>query len=562
MNKINSYLLNIKYITKNKFIKDEDFILNKNEYLFYNNINKFDFSDTNINGEGETKIYDYINLLKLKNEKILFFSPDSDVILLSMLSKYSNNIDIIRFNQDDETLSLIYINKLKKGIYSYCSERIEGSDYDNLDIKKLIRDIVFIFTIFGNDFIPRCESIQVNYDFLFIIDMYLINLIDNGYIIIDNNIVNKSLFNYIYLISIHEKRLLFRNAYQNIYHNYNYANQKNFIIDLLNINNAKNTLSNKFSTPFYNLYNNILFYIEPYLIKDELLKRFSNKSKYHGCLEFYLYDKNTLIQIIKNNIDNIPTNDIFNIDISNINKNTPYEFLKYKIFSSKQKKHILLMKDLSERDVELYLINNKLDKYYHIFNPINEFYQDIIKTRKINEIYYYKKYFNNDIKVVVDEYLKGFKWVFQMYFKRNIDKKHQTNIDETWYYPYHKSPLFNSIIKYYNASIINYNIKPIKLNITPLEHLLYVTPIKLSDLSKDNFYSLFYNIDKNKLKKFIEKNIHFFYNLDEIYDNFKKNNKKLFDCSSSVFISKCHYIILNYVVDITLFSNKFNKIYQ
>ena len=56
---------------------------------------------------------------------------------------------------------------------------MEGSNTD-VNIKKLIKDIVFVFTIFGNDFLPKFESIQTNFDFLFLIDMYLLNLIDNN----------------------------------------------------------------------------------------------------------------------------------------------------------------------------------------------------------------------------------------------------------------------------------------------------------------------------------------------------------------------------------------------
>ena len=35
-----------------------------------------------------------------------------------------------------------------------------------MNIKKVTKDLVFIFTIFGNDFLPKCEAIQTNYDFL------------------------------------------------------------------------------------------------------------------------------------------------------------------------------------------------------------------------------------------------------------------------------------------------------------------------------------------------------------------------------------------------------------
>ena len=573
MDKINKYLLNIKYITKNKLISKEDLILNQEEYEIFTKIKVFSLSDTNHKGEGEMKIYDIISQLDIKQtDTILFYSPDSDVILLSMISKYSENIKVVRINNEspDPSLSIIDIQLFKKVIYDYCLERIEDKDINGLNQHKLIKDIVFIFTVFGNDFLPRCEAIQTNLDFLFLIDMYLINQIKYGYIISKNEIVSSVFFNYLNLIKNHEKRLLFRNSNQNVYQNYNYANQKNFLIDLLKLKKVEkidDLVVKKFGEPFYNFYNNILFYIDPVKIKELLIKNSDPKLKPLGCLKFYFIEKNTLIGIIKKSIHStLAINDLFWIDINEVKDNSDYEKLRYTQFQSKIKKHIMNMKDLTPRDAELYLINNKLDKYHTLFNPINEFYGNILQTRKINETYYYQKFFNNhDKKQVVSAYLKGFKWVFQYYFNRN------TGIDETWYYPYFKAPLFETIINNYTHTDFEYNIKSKKLDIDPLVQLLYITPIRLSDLSKPDFYKLFAEFKSNKftnedfvkkIRDFIEKHPQFFYNLDELYHSINTGSlkKNLFDCSNSSFISKCHYQILNFVVDINQFVSKLKQV--
>jgi len=572
MDKINKYLNNIKQITKNKLVKKEDLILKQKDYEFFTKIKKFDYSDTNSEGEGEMKIFDYINNLNLKsNESVIFYSPDADVILLSMISKNANNIIIFKYDQNSEILYSITIDELKQTIYSYCLDRIEGSNTD-VNIKKLIKDIVFVFTIFGNDFLPKFESIQTNFDFLFLIDMYLLNLIDNGYILSDSEIIIKSFLGYFQLMAKHEKRMIFRNAYLNTYFNYNYANQNNFIIDLLKLKKldskySKGIHGTKFSDPFYNLTNNILFYIDPFKIKEFISKNKNPKKKYHGCLEFYLLEETVLIEIIRQSLQNIlPINSNVYINIMGINDNSPYEILKEIKFSSKQKKHIMNMKDLSPRDSELYLINNKLDKYYTLFNPINEFFANILKTRKINELIYYQKYFNNDDKkIVVSAYMKGLNWIYQYYYNRN------KGIDETWYYPYFKAPLFETIVNNYSTTIFEHTIKNKKLDIDPLSQLLYITPVRMSDLSKPDFYKLFAEYKSNKfineefvkkIKSFIERYPQFFYNLDEIYKSINTGNlnKNLFDCSHSSFVSKCHYQILNYVVDINQFVTKLKQI--
>lgn len=582
MDKMSKFLNNIKLITKGKLVKKEDLILEQKDYKYYNNIKKFDYSDASVPGEGEMKIYDYINSLKVKKkDRILFFSPDNDVILLSMISKNANNIDIVKYEEikdkmtkeHSQILSIIPIDVFNQALYTFCEDRIEGSNFKDLNIKKLIKDIAFIFTIFGNDFVPKCEAIQTNLDFFFIIDMYLINLIDHGYLLSNGNIINQTFLSYLSLLGSHEKRLLFRNSYQNIYNNFRYANQKNFIIDLykLKLGLHVNNQSKKFSDPFYNFYNNIIYYIDPFKIKEFIEKEKNPKKKYHGCLEFYLLDQNKLFNIIKKSLKIIfPINDLLNIDISKINEKTWYDKLLHMNFKSNIKKHMMNMKDLSPRETELYLINEKLDKYHSLFNPISEFYLNIQKIRKINEPFYYNKYFNGDNKKqVVSTYLKGFRWIFDYYFNRQSTSKNKTFVDETWYYPYYKSPLFSTLVEYYSS--IDHKPKAKKLDLNPIEHLLYITPIRLSQLLDPKFFMLFaeYKNGKftdekfvHKIKLFIEKHPQFFYNLDEIYYSVHSGNlkKSLFDCSSSSFVNKCHYKILDFVVDINQFVTKLRQI--
>ena len=46
-----------------------------------------------------------------------------------------------------------------------------------------MNDIIFIFTVFGDDFLPKLETFRVDKDIFIILDYYLINLIDYGYLI-------------------------------------------------------------------------------------------------------------------------------------------------------------------------------------------------------------------------------------------------------------------------------------------------------------------------------------------------------------------------------------------
>lgn len=551
MNKVTQYLSNIKSIIDEEIIKKEDLILELDDYNYYSKVKRFEYSDTNSPGEAEMKIYDLINDLPPK-DPIIFYSPDSDVILLSMISKNSSEITIFKFEQQTNLLSIINIELLKQSIYIYCKDRLINTKLNEIEINKIIKDIVYIFTIFGNDFLPRCEAIQTNQDFLFLIDLYLIILIDNGYMLINNNISNVAFFKFLSLLKTHEKRLLFRNANQNIYQNYNWANQTNFYIDLLKFKDSEK--------PSQTFYDNLLLYIDAGKMTDLL-----NKTKY-GCLEFYLLNKDKMFEFLKNGLQNgLPINTLFYVDITNLKKTSPYEKFRPFQYISTLKKHVLNMKELSPRNKELYLINNKLDKYTKLFDPVNSFYTNILTLNKINTPFYYKKYFKNVTeKEIVTIYLQGFKWVTQYYF----DREHPIN--ETWYYPYNKPPLIETMIDYYSSIIIDTpSIFKIN-NITPIEQLLYITPIRLSDLNKPQFFKMFAEykngkfVDEhfvNHIKIFIEKNPHFFYNLDEVYHGIKTGTLThgLFDCSGSNFISKCHYEILNFIVNLDLFIKTFRE---
>lgn len=543
MNKVTNFLSNIRSTIYSDDIKKENLILELDDYNYYKKIKRFEYSDTNSPGEAEMKIYDLIN--KLDQGHIIYYSPDSDVILLSMISKRSNDITIFKFEQQTELLSIINIRLLKESIFIYCKDRLINNKFD---IDKTINDIVFIFTIFGNDFLPRCEAIQTNQDFLFLIDLYLIILIDNGHMIINNNISNIAFFKFLSLLKTHEKRLLKRNAHQNIYQNYNWVNQTNFYIDLLKFKDSQ--------TPSENFYDNLLLYIDPGKLTDVI-----NKTKY-GCLEFYLMDKNILFDIIKKGLENIlPINSLFYIDITHITKTSSYEKFRKFDYVSTIKKHVVNMKDLSPRNKELYLINNKLDKYTKLFEPVNSFYNNIITLNKVNNHYYYNKFFKNiKEKDIVKIYLEGFKWVTQYYFDREY------NIDETWIYPYSKAPLIESIINYYSREIIDTPFKSIINKITPTEQLLYITPFRQSQIDNPQTFMLFTESKNerflNKVRLFIEKNPHFFYNLDEIYHGIKTGTLThgLFDCSGSSFVNKCHYEILNFIVDLKQFVKTFREL--
>jgi len=463
-------------------------------------------SDVNEKGEGEFKILDYISNKKL--DDVIIYSPDADLIILSMILWAQKNIKIkiLRYDQNTNVLNLIYINTLIDYFIDYSKDRI----IKKINSQKYILDLCFIFTIFGNDFLPKIENININMDLYLILDGYIINNVDYDYILDDKyNIIPKTLFNYFVFLSRFENYLLKRNANLYRYQNFNYANQVNLYLDIKN---------KKFNMA-------MLFYLD-----------FGNKininSKY-GKLEYYFYKNEKLIKML----DDITYKNNFNQEY--IDKNLRYQKKIEFEYNSKIKKHLIAMKEMSDREKELYLIDKKLDKYYTLFNPNNKFYISLSKSD------YYK---NNNPKQMVKEYLNGFKWLINYYFVRD-------KIDEYWFYKYHHSPLITDFVNFFNKDEINYNFNNKSLNINPLEQLVYISPIKNSNIS--DFIKIINTTkeNKDKIEKFIKNNMNLFYNLDEIYYAVTIGNltKDLFDCSNATFISKCHYFILDHVQPINQF---------
>jgi len=461
-------------------------------------------SDTNEKGEGEFKILDYI--LNNNLDDVIIYSPDADLIILSMIiwanlgSKKKNfKIQILRYDQNTEILNIIYINYLIDYLFSYFEDKVKNT----INIKKYICDLCFIFTVFGNDFLPRIEDININMDFYLVLDAYIINFIDNGYLLNDKlDIVPKTLFNYLSFLNQYETFLLKRNDNMYKYQNFNYAQTINLYLD---IKNKKNNPA-------------AIFYIDFGANLDKNTK--------YGKLEYYFYDAKKLFTISSTNYE---YKNNFNQGYIDKPSNLRYQKFIPIEYKASIKKHLLAMKDMSPREKEMYLINNKLDKYYSLFNP-----------NKIKRVHTGKE--------LVHQYLMGCKWLVNYYFKR-------TCIDETWVYPYHESPLLNDFVNYFNPNLLNYQFKDVPLNIKPLEQLLYITPIRLSNINEFINILNATDIEKRKIINFVESNVNLFYNLDEIYYSLLTGNlnKDLLNCSSATFISKCHYFILDDIKPINKF---------
>jgi 5'-3' exonuclease len=141
-------------------------------------------------GEGEKKIVFKIHTINNTNS-ISVYSPDADVILLMLIEiEKINNIQIIRYDQQLNQLDTINILALKNIILEYMNYKSDNYG--------AIKDIVMLFTILGNDFLPKLDIINTNRHIKKILDVYIkVNYDGNHYIFSElNKQANKYLINW------------------------------------------------------------------------------------------------------------------------------------------------------------------------------------------------------------------------------------------------------------------------------------------------------------------------------------------------------------------------------
>ena len=528
-NKYN-YLKNMINWSKSNISPGTSFMIKLSQFLnsilFKEKINKiFEnlkqkdiiISDHNFYDEGEKKIIDYINNIDNKvNGNIYIYSPDADLILLSIILKNVNiKKYIIRYDQqksiafNDNYYDIIDVSILEIKLFNYI-------DYNLINKINILNDIVLIFTFFGDDFLPKIESINVKLDIKLILDTYkkilknnnnyLLFIKDDGLYHINYNFF----FKLIELFSLEEDNLLKRNYYSNKYKNYNY------LIDEIN-KVSKNKID----------HTNINEFIKKYNSGEIKLNEF--KIKYLKLLEF------------SNSInDNKYKNQIQNLNI--------YER-------------------------QIFKFENMLDEYIFLLNKKDNIHLGDPKyDLKSSKKKYYDIYFKNlNINNVVEIYLDGIQWIIDYYF--NDITYHN------WYYPFNKTPLINEIFNYLKNNnlkeIFNKSINKLKNNyiinlenqLTPLQHFFYTTPFN------KNYNQLKYI--RNYPNKIIEDSKKFLdfvrYNdkLKDLYPNIFKiaenisNNKQTneINCTNAHYLNKCILNVVNYSnsIDIILFKENFNK---
>jgi 5'-3' exonuclease len=150
-------------------------------------------NDDSISGEGEFKIINYIRTYDdlFIEKKIIIYSPDSDMILMSSILPH--DIFILRYDQQKHKDFILSTEIFKKIILEYILGPSQKKESES-NKQFIINDILFIFTVFGDDFIPKLDSIPIHTNFDKILNIYTsMSTIHNGFIIQQDTINIKQL---------------------------------------------------------------------------------------------------------------------------------------------------------------------------------------------------------------------------------------------------------------------------------------------------------------------------------------------------------------------------------
>jgi 5'-3' exonuclease len=518
--------------------------MKKKLFKYFPNLKSYIVSSMYEIGEGEKKIVNYVlaNLINTKDD-VMFYSPDADMILLAMLVPVTNMF-VLRHNKQNSCYDLIMIKLLKENISFYINNHpvLKYNEKLEYDINRINYDLVCLSTIFGNDFVPKIETLNVKQGFQLLMDVYTMTLKSfdfdtktNYLVLLDNNNDIKFNLNLDFLrkilINLKPEEDDFINN-NDLYHHY------------LNYGKFKYVFSDTIITE-----QNIVGLYQELKQDYEYLK---NSIRNGSNLDKFIYD-DVFVNYLKKsiNITDDTTNSVINttyltnhefIKLLTKYKNEDFPRISFNLntfsHSIKDNYHKNKIQGMNDYEKELYKFEKLLDEYYVKFNasPLD------LNPNQINK--YYQKYFHTDnLNLIMNKYIEGMLWVFNYYFN---DRDYLN----WWFYTYERAPLIRDLSTYCNkithdqfqklyTDLISYKVSNSKKSIyfNPIEQLIYVSPLTTSTLKLlPSAYRIFLE-SRNNLNPFLKD---YFLDLKQIVqDLWTKNPSDEIDCHSIIFLNKC-----------------------
>jgi 5'-3' exonuclease len=493
-------------------------------------------------GEGEKKIINYLNLhLKETKDIIAVYSPDADMILLCMLLRMEK-IYVLRYDQPTDIFDLINIRVLKDNISYYLNNHPDYSK-QNFEMEKINRDLVCISSLFGNDFVPKIETVNVRRSFENILDAYLQTLIrlkNKNYYLVHHH-KNHYTLNLVFLKNLFKLLLPLEEdfiLYNKLYNQY------------INLGQIKNVLSDIEITPA-----NLVSVYQNFTRKYGELK---HAIEINGNYSYFESDEqfmNSLKKGISIIIDGQRINTVYLSNGELVDMIIKYyhhhhKFPKLNInlntysHSIEDPYHQNIIKDLHYNNYqkELYKFRHMLDEYVTklnsqplelIFPKIKDYYTTYFGV----DLYDSNKQLSIDAMKVMRHYISGLLWVFNYYFN-------DPGYINYWYYYYEKAPLIKHISTYLDSldedqfnliftSLEKYKVTNLRKYFNPLDQLVYVSPLDICLTLLPKNYQKY-------LMKHAHSLLHILVDIHEIINRLWEQSKSSeIDCHSIMFLNKC-----------------------
>ena len=139
------------------------------EYIAKNNI-QIIYSSSNVPGEGEHKLLDFIKKNKQKDFSYVTYGLDADLIFLMLVTK-SEKVYLLREAQQFDSkaskdqLNFVSLKIMRECIYKTFEEYILKNNNDiiiEVNKNRIINDFIFLCYFLGNDFLPHILSLDIN----------------------------------------------------------------------------------------------------------------------------------------------------------------------------------------------------------------------------------------------------------------------------------------------------------------------------------------------------------------------------------------------------------------
>jgi len=466
-------------------------------------------------GEGEKKIMEHIITHKY-NGNYAIYSPDADVIILGIIAYNSlnnkSNVNIIRFNSLTEEYDSVNISALCTNIYDYVTT-VGGLDKTIFNKINVTNDISFMFTLFGNDFVPKLESIDVRNHIETLILIYCDCVKYTDYLMymeMGKYRVNYTvLYGLIDAIANKEKELLFDTFLSHKYKNYNYL-KREFNVErlypaLVEYIEKANSIFDRIRNALDNgldLTAEVANIISDYATDINFVKVFMSLEKYQRKKvesENEKIDDSTIISSFKEYLESLISKAKEKIAIGEYYKvggKIRFQLFDDTVESKFHEANIIKnlahpSMEITDFDKEIYSLDRKLGLYEIKLNAVNFDLGDVnlrvlrngnyainVGGMQKNVIGYYETFFDlkyvqkviktqkGNINVIdfvgieslVDDYIKGLFWVFNWYFNMNGIEEN-LKFASTWFYPHHRVPLLDQVryvLKGYGGSTKNF----------------------------------------------------------------------------------------------------------